>query len=339
MFPSNGFLATKFPEDGQMTSGTLTKSKLNKSPRANEISKAELTIEQLAQSSRSSVDDVITNLLSKSVPQLQTYVIYCGETPLPSLTDLAYQVALLRMQDIAQVAGILDANDYEAQCQIENAEDDIIQSGSPQAKYVLPSDVQACINIIMEHICEMQHSAGGSGTCNEMLQQLNGFSGNYFNYLDTLQDAVVSDIGYTDPYSDLANNTDYTDINYDIPGEGPAPDSGGTGILSPAATLGSNPILPPSAPQIVSAPGTSPATSGSSTGNGILAGIGTALGGILGSTINSVAQSAQGAASNLASTAIKDAITKNLPLIIGSVILIVVIILIIVYAAKRGQGK
>ena len=87
MFPANSVMSSRFMEDGLHTNGQSMPSPKSKSQRSRDIDNAMSTIEELSKDS--SLNSVVTVLLSKSVPALEMYITSQNEKPLPSVDGMA----------------------------------------------------------------------------------------------------------------------------------------------------------------------------------------------------------------------------------------------------------
>lgn len=286
-------------------------------------------------------DKVVTKILSGSIPELQQYAMMQREVPEKAVGPLAMQCALMRMKDIATVAGALGCSDYDALCTILVDENNLLANELPQSNEIMSAQLQACIGYIMDKIISKHTAAGGSGTCAEALRAINNSTNyftkangpdyssgpSYFDFADVNAFPIIDDGG--------AGITSSTDVYTPDPGPG----SGGTGTGNPIVSA---PVsIDPNA--IGAVPGgiqNQPGTGNTTNGKGVLDFIDNVLGfvtdaaGNVAAAATTVGNAVQGTANNVSTNAMKAAIVKNLPLIIGVVVLLVVIVLIIVYAAK-----
>lgn len=319
-FPNSSVVSSRYNEDGINLQGGMMPSKRSKSVRSMEIERAMETISMID----GDTDKVITAVLSKSIPCLNVYVASQNEVPEQSLEALTFQAALLRMADIATISRNLDVSDYDATCLLEQSESEIIERGLPQKKYMLPPDVQACINVVIDAIKAKDVRMGGSGKIRDIVASMKqkAKKASYFVGADTsmmLQPSYGSDYPNLNQYPTASEESSSDDV------------------------IG---VAPPFVPQTSSTPEIEPMPIPVRP-TGVLDFVDKAIdaiknvkdavsdaGNTLGDAIDNVKDKVSDIGGEIAADSIQKAILKNLPLVIGVVIALTVIIIIIARASK-----
>lgn len=113
---------------------------------------AEKTIRKLAQENNETISNVVTTLLLRSLPALQKYVVSQGEKPEENPLKLMVQAAILRANEVATITNATGIDDNDAMLLIEQAENDAVENNHPDAKAILPYDVQAALKLTLDYI-------------------------------------------------------------------------------------------------------------------------------------------------------------------------------------------
>ena len=328
MFPNNGSLAKNHTEMGYNLVGNKTRSQRPFSPYSANIEKCCNDIEQNAAQTNSTIDRIITNILAQSVDQLNIYALSKNESPDKNLLSLITQCAVLRMQDIGKIASSLDTTDDDASLILENSEYDSISKKKKNAKAIPDALVAACLSKVIERIVSNNINAGGSGSCAEICASLRE---NQYNGFIRSSEIVMSN------GPEIYNN--YSDLNIDGGQRYELTSQSEDAVDSPSP-----------APNVALLPSENTSDINGTNSGGIFgfidkaissiknaAGAVSSVGNSVGNTIDNIKDKASNAAGDIAAGAFKDAIVKNIPLILGTVVAIVAIILIMVYAAKNSN--
>lgn len=288
-----------FTEESRNFAGSKTKGKRPVLNSTLERRKAEKTILKLAQENNIPISTVVTKILTESPNALRRYVVAHNETPEPTAIKLAVQAALIRANEIGTISKALDTDDNDSLLQIEGAEQEAVINSHPDAKNILPTDVQAALKLVLDRVSTQFAASKGSGKLKDFvlkMKQPNGFD---LNIASVLNNPDNFDIGYIDPnYGQQwieSNTTNPPDTTNDI-----------FSIFDKIVT------------------GITKVTTG-------ISGAATTVG----DTVNGVLGGVSDTASDIGADSIRKAVTSYLPIIIGGLVAIVAIILIIVYASKR----
>jgi hypothetical protein len=313
MFPVNNVMSSRFMQDGVHTTAQSMPSEKIKTQRSMAIDSAMSTIEEMAK--EKNLNTVITVLLSKSVPSLEMYITSQNEKPMRTVDEMALQAALLRMADTAVFAHNLDVNDYDATCLLEEAENEAIERGHFQAKYILPYDTQAALNFVIDRIISKHKAAGGSGKMNDIVNQIKSNQpGNYFDSpmgkegMDTYH--AGGGVIYTNDHANIDN--------YELIKGDDLPTDASTPILTKEPSSGIMDFID-KAVGVIQDIGGGIKTVADNTGN----------------AIDNLKDSVTDLGGDIAAGSLQKALVKNLPLIFGIVIAITLIIIGIVYVTKR----
>lgn len=95
-----------------------------------------------------SLDRFVYSELAKNRDHLQRYILSKKETPLPELKQLIVQAALLRYTEINHVAQLNNTTEEQSLLIVESSEAEKIYNNS--SDYILPSNISAALNIILE---------------------------------------------------------------------------------------------------------------------------------------------------------------------------------------------
>jgi hypothetical protein len=313
MFPATAIMSSTFVQDGLHSQGQSMPSRRDNTERNVKIDEAMESIDRLAKSS--SLNDVITTMLSRSIPAMKMYITGQNEVPGDDVNQLALQCALLRLADTAVMAQNLDISDYDATRLLEASEDEILQKGYFQSKYILPYEVQAAINFVIDEIIQKHKRAGGTGKMLDIATELKASApGNYFMASPDASMELMQNGGggggvtYYDDHPNLDNYEFIKGDTYNTTETLVKQQTGGSGVLD----------FIDKAIEVVKDATGAINTIADNTGN----------------AIDSVKDKLTDIGGDLAAGSLKKALMKNLPLILGIFAIITVVILIVVYAAK-----
>lgn len=317
---NNGDAAVNYLAESPNFRGTKMKPATITSQQTARRRRAENSIRQLAKSG--GLDKVVTTVLLKSTSELANYVQSKGDTPNRNSFKLAIQAALLRANEVAQVAHTLDIPDAEALQQIENAEQEAIDINSMDSNAILPPDVAGALKLVLDHIADNSPN-GDLQSVVVAIKRQQGADSFDFTVGDLLGVPGHSPIGSPSPGGTHLGNVSYPDYYNDDPDHG-------TDLDDYLATSDTN-----------ISPNTTPKKSGL---DGILDSIGKIVGAVV--TVGGAVQGAAGSvanagniitdkASDIGAASINKSLKQNLPYIISGVVLIIIIILLIIYVSKR----
>jgi hypothetical protein len=199
-------MARRHVEHGDNLEGTMQKASRPKCDLSIQIQNAVDTVNALSKKEGISIDDVVTRVLYNSRSELNSYVISQKEVPELDLHALVLQTALLRMADICSIASALNTSDYDGKMSLENEENNIIANyQNPDTTILLPG-TQACIDLVIERLCQNNIKAGGTGR--------------YFEVLNTVRTAGSYFVGngFVSSIWDNAGETGMDSLEYDTTG-------------------------------------------------------------------------------------------------------------------------
>lgn len=251
------------------------------------------------------VDQVITQIMTNSMNEIDSYIMSKGETPVPDPTAACLQAAMLRAQDVGMTANILDIPDEEALEQIEQAESESINVNSPEAENVMTVPLQSAIACVMNFMSQAAPGSGkmfdimsavhkGAKIINNAASPVSNFSGQHNNDDGGVSDSDSDWLDFGDDDDDEDGGVgDTTSLPSVTVG---ATDSGGdlstVSVSSSLATIPGGAITGPSGSPSVAANFPSISTSASnlpvaSGGSSFLSGLTSSL--TSGGVLNSVA--------------------------------------------------
>jgi hypothetical protein len=330
MFTTNqGQLPTTFMESTATHAGTLSPHERKVSNLTRQRRKAESDISIIANRDNATFNEVITRVLSNSIPELTAYVHAHGESASQDPVKLAVQAILLRASEVADLAKMLTTTDEDALMQLEEAEQDAIDISHADSYHMLPADVQAAIKVAIDFMKSKRSKQGKSDKLPDILKDLKRATGASNSYgINTVPFISVPDhepIGSKSPGGSSLGNVSFPD--YSNGWNGFATDD--LDVLAGTQT------------------GTAGATGGGGGGFdwssvlGAINGIISSVGGIIDKgkdAATGVIQQGQNAIQNAGGTflggALSTALKNNLPLILGGLGLFVLILIVVIYAVK-----
>jgi hypothetical protein len=296
MLKTNVAMTASYMDDGIHTNGQSMPPKKTPSLRSRNISRAMETIDELSKGGN--LDNVVTTILSNSVPQLRMYVNGQRETPETKLESLAMQAAVLRLADAAVVARNNDINDLDATLLIEGVENDLLQRGHFNSKYILPYETQAAINVVIDSIVQKHKNAGGTGKFADIIDQMKVSQSQASYFMAEATPKTVNGVIYYNDHPEM-------EIMPEPVLQTQQTNSGVLDFIDKAIDV------------------VKTATGEVQT-----------LGNTAGDVIDDLKNKAGNLGGDIATISLRQAIIKNLPLILGTFAATAIIILIIVYAAK-----
>lgn len=336
---NTGVLAQRFTDNTPSSAGNKARSINQKANTTIARENGMSDIYALAKKEGVNVDDVVTKILNNSQTELRAYVQSMGETPLSDPTALGTQAVILRANDVARVASILNTTDEDALQTIEQSEQESIDLNSPERDKTLTIPTQSAIS------CALQFLSDQSGqSMSSFMKTFNGAANlvrkSRSNAIDDYGDASGEEdwLGWLDDGSSSdPTQANATDNSLSTSSIGSALATIPTGTTGPISVSGNYPT--------VSAQGVNLPQAGSGTSAG---GIFNAISGVLsgiGQVANSVTQAANSSAgaagavknavSNVGANSIATYINNNKTTIILVVILILAIVFAAIYAAKH----
>ena len=335
MTTDNGKIAERFLQHSKNLNGTMARSfetynqnTINRKTNENTIKGSN----QMSGGGNSGLDDKVTSILISAAPQLKDYVVAHGEIPFSDPVKLAVQATLIRAQDVATNASTLDITDEDALQNIENAEMAAQDINSPDNATVLTTDAQAAMKIAMDYISDLHTLEGGSGTMNDVLNDLQRAAStipsvptsNNLDGSDDLQDGIFD-----------TGTFDYT------PQASPIT----TGLATIPTDTTINPVT--SLPTITAA---APTTDSSGlvnlgSGNSVLSSLTSILGSVsnlaggvtqAANSVTNASTSVKNAIGNVGATSISTWLSQNSGLVIGTIAIVLgVIVFAIIYSKKK----
>lgn len=342
--PSSGAFAQRFTNSSGNITGNTVRNPAPVSQMTLLREAAMNNIYDLAKSKGITVDEAVTRILANSSQSLVAYIIAKGEVPATDPTGMALQAALLRMNDVATTANVLNISDEDALQTIEASEQDEISQGMPQGDEVLPIPVQAAL------ACVMQHASQSSGkTMGQIVKGVASLGKYYASGAGQNNDDGIVDI------SDPSNISDWLDtgISTSDPIASPTDSSGTSDYLSPISIGTSLATIPVSSgpssiaagiPTISNSASTLPQAGPDTSSGGVLNSITSIFTGIASAAnaVRSAATSTTGAAnsvrtaiSNVGANSIATYIQQNS----GMIVLFILIIAVVIIAVHAGNRK
>ena len=260
------------------------------------------------------IEAVAQSVLENSRDTLEQYIRYKGEVPNQTISGIIAQAALLRMDDIATIASATDISEDDALNEMETAESEAVEINSPDKQNVLPPDVQAALNVVIDGLLTRMKQKGGISSVKDTMNAIKA-SGS----ATPLNNVKNPDNLAGEPYKGKPSGN--VDADYAI-GD----------IFGPAPTTVAAPI------QVAN-----PDDSSSSIWDILnqLANTATQVAGAIKSvsgSVNSTTQTVQGAINTagggVVSTGISQYVSKNWITILAALLAVAIIIILIVRATK-----
>lgn len=208
----------------------------------------ENTLKALAGGNVSTLDKMVTDILTRYPDQLSAYVIAHGEIPFKDKVKLGVQATLLRAGDVSKVAQQIDTTDEDALREIEGGEDADQDINAPDEYSSLTTDAQAAMKIAMDYLSDCHINGGGDGTLSSALSDVsvnaqsksNSYDGEDYAE-DSMSDYFPSSSPVTTGLATIPIDTGSINPLTGLPTiqAGPAPSSNTSGMVSSGTDFGS----------------------------------------------------------------------------------------------------
>lgn len=344
--PNNGQFSQRFEENTSNFAGSKARSTTSKSKMTTARESAMQQVYDVAKQNGVSTDAVVTTVLKNSLPELRAYIMSKGETPVKDYTGQMIQAVLLRANDVATTAGVLDVSDEDALQTIESAENEAVDTNSPEQDNVMSIPVQGAISCALQYLSDQSGGKSMStiikGVHNAAKSYRSGGASNFMDdtgdptdssdWLDWLDPSTTSDPSSVSPVDTAAadNSLSYASI--------------GSSLASIPAAGSSSITVAGNVPTISAGASTVKATGSTTTDGGIFSGLSSLLSGItsVANQVTSAANSSAGAAgaiknavSNVGANSIATYIKNNQTSVIIVALIIIAVVFAAIYAAKR----